>query len=131
MTLDRLRAMKHLIAILALLCGFAGVYAQNWADSTDIPIPPGFEEDEDARLIFDKPGGRMVEIHLYGQGEMARILSFFEDSLPQLGWEETSQGYNEDKVFRIFEREGERLTLIIFGAGQDLNLILNVEPLSE
>lgn len=123
--------MKHLIAIFALLCGLSGTYAQNWADSTDIPVPPGFEEDEDARLIFDKPGGRMVEIHLYGQGEVANLLSFFEDSLPQLGWAETSQGHNEDKVFRVFEREGERLTLSISGVGQNLDLILNVEPLNE
>ena len=123
--------MKHLVLILAFVSFALGAQAQDWAAETDIPIPPGFLEDEDARLVFDKPGGRMVELHLVGEGEVAGLLSFFEDSLPQLGWSETSRGHGETQVFRVFEREGERLTLTIAGTAQPLELVLNVEPLSQ
>lgn len=127
--------MKHLVLILAFVSLAFSVSAQDWAAETDIPIPPGFLEDEDARLVFDKPGGRMVEFHLMGEGEVAGLLSFFEDSLPQLGWSETSRGYGETQVFRVFEREGERLTLTIAKStaetAQPLELVLNVEPLSQ
>ena len=131
--------MKHLVLILAFVSfAFGAAHSalgQDWAAETDIPIPPGFLEDEAARLVFDKPGGRMVELHLVGEGEVANLLSFFEDSLSQLGWSETNRGYGGTQVFRIFEREGERLTLTIAkntaGTAQPLELVLNVEPLSQ
>jgi len=52
----------------------------------DIPVPPGFHVDSDDSLIFDKPGGRILQIEMTGEGDWQTVRGFFLDSLAQLGW---------------------------------------------
>lgn len=111
--------LSGLVAALlcfAALCGLAVAQdaADNAAASTyvagisDLPLMPGLKELPESGLVFDKPGGRIVEA--FAQGSMAphSVIAFYDETLPQLGWQRAGQG--------TYLREGERLELDV---GQD------------
>jgi hypothetical protein len=90
----------------ALIVATAGPRAQNGGfvkEVADLPLMPGLREVKDAGVVFDKPDGRIVEA--YAQGEVARaeVLSFYDKTLPQLGWRKAGAA--------SFRREGENLSL--------------------
>jgi hypothetical protein len=90
----------------ALIVATAGPRAQNGGfvkEVADLPLMPGLREVKDAGVVFDKPVGRIVEA--YAQGEVARaeVLSFYDKTLPQLGWRKAGAA--------SFRREGESLAL--------------------
>ncbi|MEM7072112.1 MAG: hypothetical protein AAF418_00950 [Pseudomonadota bacterium] len=63
--------------------------AEGWLPGLeDVPIAPAFAPDLQSLLLFDHPGGRIVEIHLHSEqaylGEQA--LGFYHETLVQLGW---------------------------------------------
>lgn len=70
---------------------------------TDVPVMPGLATAESEPLVFDKPGGRIVQAVLSGQVPRQAVLAFYDQTLPQLGWRRTAD--------RVFVREGEELRL--------------------
>ncbi len=70
---------------------------------TDVPAMPGLAAAESEPLIFDKPGGRIVQTLLSGSVPRKAVLAFYDQTLPQLGWRRTAE--------RVFVREGEELRL--------------------
>ena len=70
----------------------------------DLPLMPGLEEHLDTALVFDNPGGRIIEVTAAGILTTQAILAFYRETLPQLGW----TGVADDR----FEREGEVLRLV-------------------
>ena len=85
-----------------------------FATLSDLPLMVGLEELTDSALIFDTPGGRLVEFSAAGSVTRQAILAFYGGTLPQLGWRPMA----EDR----FEREGEILRLS-FGAGDGATLV--------
>lgn len=82
------------------------------AGNTDIPVMPGLVENQDARVIFDKTDGRIVEARLmasaYASDETVdNATRFYRESLSQLGWILAGGSASE----AIFCREGERLKI--------------------
>jgi hypothetical protein len=73
----------------------------------DLPLMPGLAEVRDAGIVFDTPGGRIVETYAKGAARRAEVIAFYRQTLPQLGWQSVG-----DTVYR---REGERLQIVIFG----------------
>lgn len=69
----------------------------------DLPLMPGLEELPDSGLVFDKPGGRIVEAFAEGRMAPQRVIEFYDETLPQLGWQREAPG--------AYLREGERLKL--------------------
>ncbi|HEC14522.1 MAG TPA: hypothetical protein ENI72_02080 [Rhodospirillales bacterium] len=69
----------------------------------DLPLMEGLAEAPGGALVFDTPGGRIVEA--YASGDVLRndVLGFYAATLPQLGWKRV-----RDTVFR---RENETLRL--------------------
>ncbi|TVQ82173.1 MAG: hypothetical protein EA357_10280 [Micavibrio sp.] len=53
---------------------------------TDLPLMPGFIEQLDENMIFDKPEGRIVETEAVGRGTREIAEGFYLETLPQLGW---------------------------------------------
>ncbi|WP_376958054.1 hypothetical protein ABNQ39_13490 [Azospirillum sp. A26] len=71
--------------------------------TTDVPVMPGLASAESEPLVFDKPGGRIVQAVLSGDVPRQAVLAFYDQTLPQLGWRRTAD--------RVFVREGEELRL--------------------
>ncbi|MDR6775000.1 hypothetical protein [Azospirillum sp. BE72] len=70
---------------------------------TDVPVMPGLATAESEPLVFDKPGGRIIQAVLSGEVPRQAVLAFYDQTLPQLGWRRASD--------RVFVREGEELRL--------------------
>ncbi|MBP2301901.1 hypothetical protein [Azospirillum picis] len=78
---------------------------------TDVPVMPGLASAESEPLVFDKPGGRIVQAVLAGRVPRPAVLAFYDQTLPQLGWRRTRD--------RIYVREGEELRLEFPAAAPD------------
>jgi len=86
----------------------------------DLPLMPGLAEVSDAGVVFDKPGGRIVEAYAEGAVGRAEVIGFYRQTLPQLGWHAVG-----DTAFR---REGERLEIVILGGDGDLVVRFTLQP---
>tara|TARA_B100000482_G_scaffold48974_1_gene32644 strand:- start:16 stop:396 length:381 start_codon:yes stop_codon:yes gene_type:complete len=53
---------------------------------SDLPIMPGMQELPDANISFDTASGRIVEAFAKTEQNVEKILSFYKNVLPQLGW---------------------------------------------
>ena len=69
----------------------------------DLPLMPGLKEVDETTMVFDTPGGRIVEAFASGPVSREQVVGFYAATLPQLGWA-TAGGTR-------FRREGETLEL--------------------
>ena len=83
----------------------AGEDAGYVAGVVDVPLMPGLREVRGRSLVFDKPGGRLVEAVAVGSVARAEVTAFYTATLPQLGWLLTSE--------LSFIREEESLTIVL------------------
>lgn len=87
----------------------------------DVPLMPGLAEMSDQTVIFDKPGGRIIEsVADMGGVPRAGILSYYADSLPQFGWKPAGRGR--------FVRDSEILELKFQKLGEHEFLRISVMP---
>lgn len=110
--------MRIAIATAALLFAattVAGAGASFVSVAEDIPLMPGLTEKPGA-VVFDKPGGRIVEVDASGPVLRRRVEEFYDAALPQLGWARDREG--------AFARESERLSLDF--TGRDGQLIVHI-----
>ncbi|WP_340116496.1 hypothetical protein [Pelagibius sp. 7325] len=110
-----LRAPQRLLIAMALVLlalvvqpGPVAAQAQNDAERyvagiPDLPLMPGLEALPDSGVVFDKPGGRIVEAFAQGNVSPPSVTAFYDETLPQLGWQREALG--------VYLREGERLQL--------------------
>jgi hypothetical protein len=75
----------------------------------DLPLMEGLVEDAASATVFDTARGRIVEVYASGALQENRVLTFYDETLPQLGWRRVASG--------VFRREGEALSLE-FSLGQ-------------
>jgi hypothetical protein len=68
----------------------------------DLPLMPGLVEEEGG-MVFDSPSGRIVEAFATGNVSPGEVLSFYNETLPQLGWRSLGG--------HVFRRESEILKL--------------------
>lgn len=86
----------------------------------DVPLMPGLAPAPDGMLVFDQPQGRIVEVTTSGPVRRRDVLSFYRESLPELGW--AAHGKHD------FERAGERLSLDIAGRDGHLTVAFSLVP---
>ncbi len=69
----------------------------------DLPLMTGLSEVDGSVMVFDSPSGRIVETLTMGNMTEARILTFYSETLPQLGWTESTPGHfsREDEVLML------------------------------
>jgi hypothetical protein len=74
-----------------------------------VPLAEGLAELPDAGIVFDKPQGRIVQITASHNRltTRAKLIEFYKDSLPNLGW----QARAAENSILTFERQGEILRL--------------------
>ncbi|NOZ41798.1 MAG: hypothetical protein GXP02_01305 [Alphaproteobacteria bacterium] len=86
----------------------------------DIPLMQGFDEEQDSRVMFDTPEGRIVEARASGPQEPVRVFNYYRRVLPSLSWHNISgqpatvKNCNGPATFCISaRRDGEILTIKI------------------
>jgi hypothetical protein len=113
-------AVPAVLLVLSALAGMPGTaQAQSVgfvADVEDLPLMPGLSEIAGAGLVFDKPGGRIVEAYARGALTPEAVLAFYRRSLPQLGWVAAGP--------TAYHREGERLDLEVLGQDTSGTLVV-------
>jgi hypothetical protein len=90
----------------------------------DFPLMPGLREQQESGVIFDKPGGRIVEAVFGGGAPTAKVRDYYLGALPPLGWQLQSRAAE----VLIFTREDERLVLTIARQGNLTMVRLALEP---
>ena len=108
----RMSLRRFIVAVVLSLAAAPGLAGAQTADGyvagiPDLPLMPGLKALPDSGLVFDKPGGRIVEAFAEGAPGAAvtpqSVIAFYDDTLPQLGWRREAPG--------AYLREGERLKL--------------------
>jgi hypothetical protein len=95
-------------------------------DVSDLPVFEGFAMKDDMNTVFDSPEGRIIDVVM--EGDPARktdAMTFYENTLPQLGWKKVS-GKGEGMVF---ERGEEELTLSPETENHALLLKFSIRPM--
>ena len=109
----RVSLRRFIVAVVLSLAAAPGFAAAQTADGyvagiPDLPLMPGLRALPDSGLVFDKPGGRIVEAFAEGGAEGGAItpqsvIAFYDETLQQLGWRREAPG--------AYLRVGQRLTL--------------------
>jgi len=110
-------AMRSILSLIAALILFAGpAQAADGAflkEIDDLPLPPGFVELPGGTL-FEAPQGRIVEANAEGTMLEVEARSFYDETLPQLGWARTGadEYRSEKEVLRLeFTINGMEITI--------------------
>lgn len=90
------------------------------AEIDDLPLAPGLVEVPGGTL-FDAPQGRIVEANATGTMLEVELRTFYDETLPQLGWKRT--GTDE------YRRDKEALHFEITTAGMQINIHFSLTPL--
>jgi hypothetical protein len=75
----------------------------------DLPLMSGLTQEPDSLTSFDSPYGRIVETYASGSADAIQVRLFYNQTLPQLGW----QPVLTKGPALSFRREGEDLSIAI------------------
>jgi hypothetical protein len=76
----------------------------------DLPLAPGLTEQQGG-MLFESPTGRIVDATASGELTATQVQSFYQQALPQLGWEAQNGGYKRDNEFLRIDIDGSRRTV--------------------
>ncbi len=101
-----------LIAILiAPLVAMPVAHATEYlVGASDLPLAAGLKEQPDKGAVFDTPLGSIVTAYATGYNKPQAVLDFYDDTLPQLGWERDKSG--------TYHRKKQTLPLDVGGPDQ-------------
>lgn len=125
MMVYRVGMIRFAATLLIMLLSIGGSLWANDAGFVDgfedLPLMPGLAVDEEAALLFDKPSGRIAEAVAGGPVPASEIRSFYDATLPELGWRPVeSEGRDlllfrrSDEMLRIEIRDEKRVRLVRF-----------------
>ena len=101
-------ASAIVIAAVAACASAPAAHATQFLTAIDdVPLPQGLTEKPEP-LIFESDQGRVVRTSAEGNIGGDRILAFYAETLPALGWKPVQE---PDGV--VYAREDERLTIRI------------------
>lgn len=86
----------------------------------DLPLIQGLEQKPNSTVIFDTPEGRVIEAVAAGVIKRAVVVSFYQSTLPQLGWIKQSE--------ERYWRDGESLSLEFISNGKKLEVRFFIRP---
>ena len=93
------------------------------AGIADLPLIPGLYLVNEETVIFEKPTGRIVRAIAKGRCTEEAFWQFYEDALPQLGWQTIKRGR--------FVRDGETLNIKVEENGSQIIARFSVAPASK
>jgi hypothetical protein len=78
---------RTLVAIVAALALGATAQAAAWIEGVeDLPLMPALTRSPTPPVVFDKPGGRIIQASAEGPVSTSDVRRFYQTALPQLGW---------------------------------------------
>ena len=82
----------------------------------DLPLMLGMTEKPEDTLIFDKPGGRIVEFSVSTGAKPAAVEKFYQEDLPPLGWKalQKDQFVRDDETLKLDFEKAEYETIVHF-----------------
>ena len=93
------------ISVLFFIQFSAHVIAQgSFSDAIDdLPLMDGLIESASETVVFDSSSGRIIKALSTGNVTRQQVMSFYRETLPQLGWKEISVGHflREEEVLKI------------------------------
>lgn len=95
------------VAAADALDGEMGPATEFVTGADEVPLMELLTEIPGSAMVFDKPGGRIVDVQAEGAASPKQVREFYATVLPQLGWRAeapSGQGLR-------FERENEILTI--------------------
>jgi len=114
-------AMAVVVAMVGAGAGAGARAAERFFSAiSDLPVMAGLVEVADARMVFDKPEGRIVQVAASGTVSRTDVLRFYTGVLPRLGWTRAEDG--------TFRRGGERLSLRMQGGNGTLMVHFSLSP---
>lgn len=87
----------------------------------DLPLMPGLTQPPESGVVFDKAAGRIVEAYAVGDIAAGEVRQFYDQTLPQLGWQTTSTS-------GVFSREGEILRVEVIDQGAAVTVLYLLVP---
>ncbi len=109
--LASLRFTRRLPLLALLLLAPLPAFAVDYLTAiSDLPLAAGLAEQKDKTTVFDAPVGKIVTAYASGTVKAADVLSFYDATLPQLGWQQAGSG--------TYHRKAETLKIDVLG-GQD------------
>ncbi len=101
--------LKYLLAAGIFLCGGQAVAATFIDGLEDVPVMEGLKQEKNDAISFGNEESRLVEAVLTSDKiRFGKVKSFYQETLPQLGWKCTEN--SAEKI--SFYREGEVLEII-------------------
>lgn len=115
------RSLSAVAAVVLFLClgGFARAADLYLTEYEDLPLAPGLTE-QPGGMLFESPTGRIVDATATGQISADQVRGFYQQSLPQLGWEAQPDG--------SYRRDNELLRIDIDGSHRPLQVRFSVVP---
>jgi hypothetical protein len=98
--------------IFLILVSFQALAATTAYSSTldDLPLMQGMSERPEDTIVFDNPGGRIMEFSAETAEQAPAIRDFYQRALPPLGWKPAgaSQFVRDKEMLKIeFDKKGE------------------------
>ena len=110
-----------LVSLLALFISVLPVYADDFLTGTeDVPLMSALTLLDDETFDFDTEDGRLYFSKAVASVDSKKVLDFYHQTLPQLGWVEEEQGnfVREGDVLRIStteeQSESKKKTTVVF-----------------
>ena len=108
------RAVRPMVVAVALLIAGIGMCPHVRAEDflsvlDDMPLMPGLTELRDQAADFQTPSGRIIDGSATGSVDARAVSSFYDRTLPSLGWTREGPGR--------FVRDRERLAIAVGSGG--------------
>ena len=116
----RLRAVVALVAALAFAPGIAAQASEFVPGIEDLPLMGDLHAIEGSGFAFDTAAGRLVEAYAGGSVSQDDVDAFYNETLPQLGWEADGD--------RHWRREGETLTIEFIEGTDPVTIRFQLSP---
>ena len=101
------------------------VFSQKYLSvESDLPLPPGLVEELDSSLSFNKLEGRIVESEARGKLSKDAVVSFYNTTLPRLGWKK----HNTGGYLFSWLRSGEVLQIVFVEKNNNLIVRFSITP---
>lgn len=125
-----MRGLARLLALVLALGTSPMVLAATrfLSGSEDVPLMEGLAEQAETRIVFDTPGGRIVDVEAAGEVTAESARRYYEASLPALGWRPDAESAEGTQLWR---RGAEVLVITIRpGHGAGTIVRFNLRPVS-
>ncbi len=102
----------------------------------DIPLMPDYVEDDNSRVVFDTPEGRIIQIRVVGPAGAQKAVEFYQLVLPSLAWGQMSKkeidsvtdGADCKKRCLMLRRGGEILKMKVVEEKTQTVIYFSVSP---